>query len=246
MKKSLVLLTLAAVLATGALFAQNAGFLASLLSPDVPAESIPKDLQLPDAVLPFLRTEFNNSLGKQASFDVQFKIIKLVSQITNQTSAQKYAFLNEVVMWEVRSAQQTAQKTTVVSPDARVLAIQIISYSSNSDFVPTMLAVIERDDNVKTRIAAAKILPSLGNNDLIVPKLIDLLRNKYGSSRAKFSEQDQKRYDDDRVAQGIIETLGDLGDPRSFPVLLQTVMNPDLHRDDTIKAGWDAIKKLKW
>lgn len=109
-----------------------------------------------------------------------------------------------------------------------------------------MLAVIERDETYKTRAAAAKILPSLGNSDLIVPKLLDLLRNQYGASRAKFDETDQKRFDDDRVAQAIVETLGDVGDARAFPVLLQLVMSPDTHRDDTIKAGWDAMKKLKW
>jgi len=221
---------------------ENLGF---LLSPNIPTEAIPKELKLPDAVLPFLKTEFNNSIGKQASFDVQFKIVKITTMITNAQS-QKYSFLNDIVLWEVRSASKSAQKTINVSPDARVLAIQSISISSNSNFVSTMLAVLERDDNYKTRAAAAKILPALGNNELIVPKLLDLLRNQYGGNRAKFDESDQKRFDDDRVAQAVVETLGELGDARAFPVLLQLVMSPETHRDDTIKAGWDAMKKLKW
>jgi hypothetical protein len=228
-----------------AAFSQLSDSLSALLSPNVPIESIPKDLKLPDKVIPFLKTEFDNTIGKQGSFDVQFKIVLMATMVTNIPS-QKFDFLNDVVMFEVRNAIQTAQKTTAISPDARVLAINAISASSNSNYVSTMLAVVERDDSVKPRIAAAKVLPALGNNDLIVPKLLDLVKNQYGGSRAKFDENDQKRYDDDRVAQAIIETLGDLGDPRSFAVLLQTVMNPDMHRDDTIKAGWDAIKKLKW
>lgn len=84
----------------------NLGF---LLSPNVPTEAIPKELKLPDAVLPFLRTEFNNSIGKQAAFDVQFKIVKITTMITN-TPSQKYMFLNDLVMWEVRSANKSAQK----------------------------------------------------------------------------------------------------------------------------------------
>jgi hypothetical protein len=244
-KFSFLALGLFCLISASSLFGVSAEGLGALLSPNMPVESIPKDLKLPDAVLPILKNEFNNSIGKQASFDIQFKIVMLTTLITNLPS-EKYSFLEEVVMWEVKSYIKTAQKITAISPDARVLAIKAMSDSSNSNFVPTMLAVIERDTTLKPRIMAAKILPALGNNNLIVPKLVDLLKNQYGSSRAKFNEENQQRFDDDRVAQAIIETLGELGDPRAFSVLLQAVMNPEMHRDDTVKAGWEAIKKIKW
>ena len=236
------------VLLTGVLsvsFAAGGDNLNALLGPNVPLEAIPAELKLPDAVLPFLKNEFNNTLGKMGSFDTQFKIIVLATRITNVPS-EKFTFLQDVVMWEIKSPNKTANKTMAVSPDARVLAINAIAQSSNDTYVPTMQTVIERDESLKPRIAAARALPALGNADLIVPKLLDLLRNQYGASRAKFNEQDSKRFDDDRVAQAIIETLGEVGDARAFPVLLQTVMNPDTHREDTVKAAWDAMKKLKW
>ncbi len=219
--------------------------LGPLISPNMPVEQIPKDLMLPDVVLPYLKAEFNNSIGKDAAFDTQFKIVLLTTKITNN-SAKKYDFLEEVVKWDVRTAKQTENKIIIVSPDARVLAIKALSESSNSAYIPVMLMIIERDDVLKPRMAAAKALPALGDPNLILPKMVDLLKNQYGASRAKFSEGDQKRFDDDKVAQAIIESLGDIGDPRAFSVLLRTVMSPETHRDETIKAGWEAMKKLKW
>lgn len=243
-KKTLFLSFFFFLVLTGA-HAATGSNLEGLLSPNVPIEAIPPGLKLPDAVIPFLKTEFYNTIGKNGSFDTQFKIVFVTGRITN-TTMERYDFLVDIVSYEVKNSAKTAQKNTSVSPDARVLAISTIAESSNSNYVPAMLSVIERDEALKPRIAAARILTTLGNGDLIVPKLLDLLKNQYGSSRAKFDESDSKRYDDDRVAQAIIETLGDVGDARAFPVLLQTVMSPDKHRDDTIKAGWDAIKKLKW
>jgi|GEM_PF-1621760 hypothetical protein len=216
----------------------------AFLSPDVPIGSIPKDLKLPDAILPYLASEFNNTLGKQGSFDMQFKIVFLATRITNIPSA-KYDFLQNVVETDIKGGN-TSSKLLIVSPDARVIAIEDIGLSSNSLYIPVLLDVVERDNVLQTRIAAAKILPSLGNSGMIVPKLVDLLKNQYGSGRGKFSEADEKRYNDDRVAQALIETLGDLGDPRAFSVLLRTVMSPETHRDETIKAAWDSMKKLKW
>jgi len=217
----------------------------SLLSPNMPIDAIPKDLALPDRVLPTLEKEFNDSIGKRASFDVQFKIVVLITKITNVPS-KKYDLLEKIVMWEVRSAQKTEQKLIAVSPDARVLAITELAKSKDPKYVDVLLAVVERDISVKPRIVAAKALANIGDSQLVVPKLVDLMRNQYGASRTKFNEEDTKRFDDDRVAQAIIETLGDIGDPRAFSVLLQTVMNPDRHRDDTVKAAWESMKKLKW
>ncbi len=247
MKKSYLLLSVCFFLLAISVsaYAADNDALNALLGPNVPIKAIPEELKLPDAVLPFLKSEFYDSVGKQASFDTQFKIVLLITKVTNVPS-QKYDLLQEIVMEDIRNANKTAQKITAVSPDARVMAINAIAQSSNSNFVPTLLTVIERDESVNPRIAAARALPILGNANLIVPKLLDLLKNQYGVTRAKFNEQDTKRFDDDRVAEAIIVTLGDIGDPRAFPVLLQTVMNPDQHRDDTVKAGWDAMKKIKW
>ncbi len=247
MKKRLFMIAAAFLFVAGLTYrawGATSAELGVFLSPDVPIDQIPKEIKLPDAVLPFLKDEFNNTIGKKGNFDAQFKIVFLATRITNVPSA-KYGFLQDVVEWDVKAGNQST-KETIVSPDARVLAIQAIADSSNSLYVPVLLLVIERDDSLKTRVAAAKTLPALGNASMIVPKLIDLLRNQYGSSRGKFTEADQKRYDDDRVAQAIIETLGDIGDPRAFAVLLRTVMSPDTHRDDTVKAAWDSMKKLKW
>jgi len=219
--------------------------LSSLLSPDVPIDAIPKDIALPDNVLPYLRKEFSDSIGKKGSFDVQFKIVYLITKITNQPS-KKYDVLEEIVLWEVKGSSKSVQKTIIVSPDARVLAINEIAKGKNPKHIETLLTVIERDTTLQPRIAAAKVLSSFGEPNLTVPRLVFLLKNQYGASRAKFSEYDTKRFEDDRVAQAIIETLGDIGDPRAFGVLLQTVLNPDRHRDETVKAAWEAMKKIKW
>jgi hypothetical protein len=217
----------------------------SLLSPNVPISAVPKELKLPDPVLPYLQEEFNKSIGKDGAYDTQFKIVLLMTRVTN-VPTKKYEYLERVVLWEVNSPQKTAQKLFVVSPDARVLAIQGLAASSNKAYIPTMLRIIERDTATKPRIAAAQVLPALGDRELIVPKLVELLRTKYGVARGPFKEEDTQRFEDDRVAEAIITSLGELGDPRAFPALLQVVMSPDSHRDDTVKAAWNAMQKLQW
>jgi len=215
------------------------------LSPNVPISAVPKELKLPDPVLPYLQEEFNKSIGKDGAYDTQFKIVLLMTRVTN-VPTKKYEYLERVVLWEVNSPQKTAQKLFVVSPDARVLAIQGLAASSNKAYIPTMLRIIERDTATKPRIAAAQVLPALGDRELIVPKLVELLRTKYGVARGPFKEEDTQRFEDDRVAEAIITSLGELGDPRAFPALLQVVMSPDSHRDDTVKAAWNAMQKLQW
>ncbi len=217
----------------------------TLLSPNVPISAVPKELKLPDPVLPYLEQEFIKTIGKEGAFDTQFKIVLLMTKVTN-VPTKKYEYLERIVMWEVRNPQKTAQKMFIVSPDARVLAIQGIAESSNKMYIETMLNVIERDTATKPRIAAARALPALGDKELIVPKLVYLLKNKYGIDRGKFSEEDTQRFEDDKVAEAIVISLGELGDPRAFPALLQIVMAPDSHRDDTVKAAWAAMQKLQW
>ncbi|URA11126.1 HEAT repeat domain-containing protein [Thermospira aquatica] len=219
--------------------------LGSLLSPNVPISAVPKELKLPDPVLPYLEQEFQKTIGKEGAFDTQFKIVLLMTKVTNVPS-KKYEYLERIVMWEVRNPQKTAQKLFVVSPDARVLAIQGIGESSNKIYIETMLNVIERDTATKPRIAAARVLPALGDRELIVPRLVQLLRTKYGLDRGKFSEEDTQRFEDDKVAEAIVISLGEIGDPRAFPALLQIVMSPDSHRDETVKAAWAAMQNLKW
>lgn len=216
-----------------------------LLSPNVPISAVPKELKLPDPVLPYLETEFIKSIGKDGAFDTQFKIVLLMTKVTNVPS-KKYEYLERIILWEVNNPKKTAQKFFVVSPDARVLAIRGLAESSNKIYIPSMLTVIERDTSVKPRIAAAQVLPALGDRQTIVPKLVELLRTKYGVDRGFFKEEDTQRFEDDRVAEAIIVSLGEIGDPRAFPALLQVVMAPDSHRDDTVKAAWNAMQKLKW
>jgi hypothetical protein len=244
MKKKLLLISAFLMIFGLSSQAMGQAEIGAFLSPDVPIAQIPKDLKLPDAILPYLKSEFNNTVGKQGSFDIQFKIVFLATRITNVPSA-KYDFLQDVVEWDIKGGN-TSSKIIIVSPDARVIAIEDIALSSNSVYIPVLLDVVERDNVLQTRIAAAKTLPSLGNAGLMVPKIVELLKNQYGSGRGKFNEADEKRFNDDKVAQALIETLGDLGDPRAFSVLLRTVMSPDTHRDETIKAAWEAMKKLKW
>jgi len=227
-----------------ALFAQ-VEMLGSLLSPNVPISAVPKELKLPDPVLPYLEQEFIKTIGKDGAFDTQFKIVLLMTRVTN-VPTKKYEYLERVVTWEIRNPQKTSQKLFVVSPDARVLAIQGISESSNRMYITTMLNVIERDTATKPRIAAARALPALGDRELIVPRLVELLKTKYGTDRGKFSEEDTQRFEDDKVAEAIIISLGEIGDPRAFPPLLQVVMAPDSHRDETVKAAWAAMQKLQW
>src|SRR5271157_1590046 len=124
------------------------------LSPDVPINQIPKDIKLPDAVIPYLKSEFNDTIGKQGSFDMQFKIVFLAARITNVPS-DKYGFLQSVVEWDIKGGN-TSSKMTIVSPDARVVAIQAIGESSNSLYIPVLLNIVERDNSLKTRVAAAK------------------------------------------------------------------------------------------
>jgi hypothetical protein len=90
------------------------------------------------------------------------------------------------------------------------------------------------------------VITALGRNEIVVNKLSELLKNQYGDSRAKFKEQDQARFDEEKVAQAIVETLGNIGDPKAFPALMMVATASDKHTEDTVNAAWDAMKKLNW
>jgi len=215
-----------------------------MVGQDISVEDIPKDLKLTDAVIDGLRKMFNDTIGKQKSFDTQYKIVLIATKVTNE-SPKKYQFFDDIIQWEVKRSQEGTKKIIAVSPDARVLAINTLAESKDITYQTTFLSVIERDDNVDTRIAAARVLPRYARTDLIINKLIELLKTKYGANREKFNEADQTRYDDDRVAEAIIDTLGEYGDSRAFSALFQIAMNPQAHREATVKAAWTAIGKLK-
>jgi hypothetical protein len=246
--KRIMFITAIGLLIVGNTFAQSGGdrteMLKNLLSPNVAADNIPKDLKFPDSIANYLTTEYFATVGKGGSFDVQFKIVLLGTKITNQ-SDKKYNFFESVAMSDIKQ-EKNENRVTAFSPDARVLAINTLANSSNSNYINSLLTVIERDQAIKPRIAAAKVLPVLGRNSIVVNKLVELLKNQYGDSRAKFKESDQNRFDEDKIAQAIVETLGDIGDPSAFPALMQVATATDKHTEDTVKAAWDSMKKLNW
>lgn len=223
---------------------KTTGVVNNLLSPNVAVDNIPKDLKFPDSIAPYLSTQYYSTVGKDGAFDVQFKIVLIGTKITN-SSDKKFRFFEDVATSDIKQ-EKNKNRVTAFSPDARVLAINTLASSSNASYINSLLTVIERDQAVKPRIAAAKAIPALGKNNLVVNKLVELLKNQYGDSRAKFKESDQKSFDEDKIAQAICETLGDIGDPAAFPALMQVATTSDRHTEDTVKAAWEAMKKLNW
>lgn len=248
MRMKLFYLTAVLVLSSNLVFSQQAnssgGGLGTLLSPNVSVDNIPKDLKFPDTIIPYLQSQYYSTVGKDGAFDVQFKIVLLGTRVTNN-STKKFDFFQEVAISDLKQAKN-ANRVTAFSPDARVLAINTLAISSNSNYINALLSVLERDDAVKPRIAAAKVITALGRNEIVVNKLSELLKNQYGDSRAKFKEQDQARFDEEKVAQAIVETLGSIGDPRAFPALMLVATSSDKHTEDTVNAAWEAMKKLNW
>lgn len=215
-----------------------------LLSPNVSADAVPKDLKFPDTIIPVLKNAYNGTVGKENAFAIQFKIVLLGTKVTNN-SEQKYSFFEMVAVSDTKTGKDLS-KIKGFSPDARVLAINSLAPSKNPAYINALLVVLERDDAVNPRIAAAKVIPQLGKDTIVVKKLVELLRTQYGGSRAKFKESDQERFDNDKVCQAIVETLGDIGDPDAFPALMQVATESDRHRDETVKAAWEAMKRLQW
>ena len=246
MKRALIMIAAATALFLNLSYAQKSSGdgLGSLLSPNVSVDNIPKDLKFPDTIMPYLIAQYNATVGKDGAFDVQFKIVLLGTKVTNN-STKKFDFFQDVAVSDLKQAKN-ANRVTVFSPDARVLAINTLALSSNSNYINALLSVLERDEAVKPRIAAAKVITALGRNEIVVNKLSELLKNQYGDSRAKFKEQDQARFDEEKVAQAIVETLGNIGDPKAFPALMMVATASDKHTEDTVNAAWDAMKKLNW
>ncbi len=74
--------------------------------------------------------------------------------------------------------------------------------------------------------------------------IIDLLTYTYDNP--EFREDNQVAYYDDVIAEELIKILEKDKSPQSFPILLRVVLYNRRHREQTVKAAWQAIKSIDW
>lgn len=93
---------------------------------------------------------------------------------------------------------------------------------------------------------AVKSLKEIWENSkdpIVLDVAIKLLT--YNFDKEHFRENDQKMYNNDRIAQVLIELLGKTRSPESFRVLAIYVSKQN-HTEATIRAAWKAIQNIDW
>ncbi|OHD55794.1 MAG: hypothetical protein A2Y33_14250 [Spirochaetes bacterium GWF1_51_8] len=172
---------------------------------------------------------------KTSDRDQQVIIVKTINK---HTSTDKFALLAEIVEFDVR----TDKLGNFCHPDAVLIALEALVQTKDPKWETIYFNLINKYDNTKVRMTAAKGLALIGSPNM-VPKLVNMIKNEL--SYKNFREDNQKMVADDMVVEAIVMALGEIGDPRCFPALLEivTVQN---HRFQTIQAAWNAMEKLQW
>jgi HEAT repeat protein len=230
----LLLSVLAMFLATGTLSAQ---YQRSTID-------VPDDLKIPEGALPKLREAF----FRTQDWDGQVRLVVTISRVTND-DLKKYDLLSEIATWDVNGGIGATNTSTF----ARVIAISNLGISKSVTYIPGLLSILNSDKLKDTRIEAAKALSLIGvaaddvNRMNIVTRLIELLNDpqKYNFLNFNRADRQDKFFNDDIVAESIVNTLGDIGDPKCFGALLN-IVNQQNHRDETIQAAWLAMKRIRW
>jgi len=211
------------------------GFIAVLLftANGFASDYVPEDLKIGggNQSLETLKAQFFKTTDR----DQQVIIVKMIAK---HTSDEKYKVLAEIAEFDIR----TDKLGNFCHPDAVQAALDAMILTKDQKYESTYFNILNKFDNTKVRITAAKGLAMIGSPNM-VPKLVNMVKNEL--SYAAFREDNQKMVADDMVVEAIITALGDIGDPRAFPALLQVVTLQN-HRFQTIQAAWAAMEKIQW
>ncbi|NPV00329.1 MAG: HEAT repeat domain-containing protein [Brevinematales bacterium] len=211
------------------------GFVAALLfsANGFASDYVPEDLKIGggNQSLETLKAQFFKTTDR----DQQVIIVKMIAK---HTSDEKYKVLAEITEFDIR----TDKLGNFCHPDAVQTALDAIILTKDPKFETTYFNILNKFDNTKVRMTAAKGLAMIGSPNM-VPKLVNMVKNEL--NYANFREDNQKMVADDMVVEAIITALGDIGDPRAFPALLQVVTLQN-HRFQTIQAAWAAMEKIQW
>jgi hypothetical protein len=204
-----------------------------LVANGIASDYVPEDLKLGGGKqsLETLKAQF----FKTADRDQQVIIVKMIAK---HTSDEKYKVLAEIVEYDVR----TDKLGNFCHPDAVQTALDAMILTKDQKWESTYFNVLNKFDNTKVRMTAAKGLAMIGSPGM-VPKLVNMVKNEL--SYKAFREDNQKMVADDMVVEAIVSALGDIGDPRAFPALLEIVTMQN-HRFQTIQAAWAAMEKIQW
>lgn len=168
--------------------------------------------------------------------DQQARLVKIIDK---HTSEKKFDLLVKIISFDVKGDKPG----NFVSPVAMSLALEILNKTKNPQYEEHYFNIIKRYVDLKTRILAAKGLGMIGSKN-IVPKLINLIQHDL--RHPDFREEDEKIYGDDQIVEAIVTSLGEIGDPRCFPALLDIVIKQHEHRSETVQAAWTAMNQLQW
>lgn len=194
---------------------------------------VPNDLVLGGGL-----KELKDTFYKTQDFAQQIIVVKM---ITKTTDPLRFDVLMDIALWDLRAAESLGQSFNT-SPEARKIALEAVMATKEKKYASGYLRILQYDSNVDLRIIAANAVGMIQNDDMI-QTLIQIVRNEY--NYANFREDNTKMFNDDRVVEAIVKAMGNIGDPRFFPALLEVVSVRN-HRNATIMAAWDAMEKLKW
>jgi len=204
---------------------------------------VPEDLKLPEGAIPKLRDAF----FKTQDWEGQVRLVVTITRITN--SDKMYDLLYEIATWDINNGVGTTNTST----HARIIAISNLGESRSPRFINGLLSMLSAERLLDTRREASYALSKIGtaapdaNKAVIVNRLIELINDpqKYNFQNFNRADRQNKFYEDDMVVESMVNTLGAIGDPKSFACLLN-IVNVKNHREETIQAAWYAMKKLKW
>jgi hypothetical protein len=165
----------------------------------------------------------------------------IVEMITKNTEPLRFDVLMDIVMFDLRGADRYGQ-SEFTSPVARLTALKEVAKTGNDKYAPAYLSIVKFDGSVQIRIEASRALGKFKNDD-VVNMIINLVR--FDLNHPNFREDNEKMFNDNRVLEALVQSMGEIGNPRFFPALLQIVSKRN-HREETIQAAWRAMEKLEW
>ncbi len=128
-----------------------------------------------------------------------------------------------------------------------ILFFLLISFSSifaNEEEFLNAYRILKKTGEYENKKKALTIFRKFPDKKRMSLMIADLILYNYDNPN--FRENDQVAYYDDIIAEELIKILAEERDPKNFPVFLRVVLYSNRHREQTIKAGWEAIKKIDW
>lgn len=112
------------------------------------------------------------------------------------------------------------------------------------DEISRAFRILKKTGIYEEKKAVLRVFRENYRDERVTGMILDLM--EYNFDNPAFRENDQGMYYEDVIAEELIKILGQNAKPMIFPSLLHVVLYNRRHREATVNAAWDAMKKIKW